>query len=102
MVFLISAWVLGWIGIYIRRPVTIELGEDKGLSFKVLTPSRSVIALGYWATFSLIAIQILTWIKTGSLMNPDPVSLLISCFTGNFLYDPTSAKRAISQAVGVA
>jgi hypothetical protein len=103
MVFLISAWILGWIGIYIRRPVYIELGEDKqGLSFRVLTPSRSVIALGYWATFSLIAIQILTWIKTGSLMNPDPVSLLISCFTGNFLYDPTSAKKAISQAVGIA
>lgn len=103
MVFLISAWILGWIGIYIRRPVSIEIGEDqKGLSFRVLTPSRSVIALAYWATFSLIAIQLLTWIKTGSLLNPDPISLLLSSFTGNFLYDPTSAKRTISQAIGIA
>lgn len=99
---LISAWVCGWIGIYIRRPVSMILGEDKGMSFKVLTPSRSMIALAYWATFSLIAIQILTWIKTGSLLNPDPISLLISCFTGNFLYDPTSAKRTVSHATGIA
>ncbi len=102
VVVLISAWVCGWIGIYIRRPVAIDLGEDKGLSFRVLTPSRSMIALAYWATFSLIAIQVMTWIKTGTLLSPDPLSLLISSFTGNFLYDPTSAKRTISHATGIA
>jgi hypothetical protein len=102
VVMLISAWVCGWIGFYIRRPVAIDLGEDKGLSFRVLTPSRSMIALLYWATFSLIAIQVMVWIKTGTLLSPDPISLLISSFTGNFLYDPTSAKRTISHATGIA
>jgi hypothetical protein len=61
-----------------------------------------MIALAYWATFSLIAIQVMTWIKTGTLLSPDPLSLLISSFTGNFLYDPTSAKRTISHATGIA
>lgn len=101
VVLLISAWVCGWIGFYIRRPFAIETNSDKGMSFKVLTPSRSVIALGYWATFSLIAIQLMIWIKTGTLVDPDPLSLLISSFTGNFLYDPTSAKRTISHAIGI-
>lgn len=101
VVLLISAWVCGWIGFYIRRPLAISLGDDKGLSFKLLTPSRSLVALAYWITFSLIAIQVMTWIKSGTLISPDPITLLISSFSGNFLYDPISAKKTISQVVGI-
>ncbi|HEY9712881.1 MAG TPA: hypothetical protein V6C72_05390, partial [Chroococcales cyanobacterium] len=98
---LISAWVCLWVGIYIRRPVTVSYGEDKGLSLLLRKLSQSTIALITWATFTLVAIQFMTWLKMGTLNNPDPFMLIISSVTGNFLHDPLSAKRSIGHVLGI-
>ena len=102
VVLLVSAWICGWIGIYLLRPVVLRLDGDKGVSLSILSPSRSLMAVAYWITFTLIAIQVLTWVRTGTLISPDPLSLLISSFSGNFLYDPTSAKRTVAHVAGLA
>jgi hypothetical protein len=54
-----------------------------------------------WVTYSIFLIQVVTWIHTGSLDDPDPITLLISSITGNFLHDPVYAKRAIMLCLGL-
>ena len=61
---------------------------------------KLVIGLA-WASLTLVGIQLLTWVKAGSLINPDPITLLISSITGNFLHEPSDIKRHILHAIGL-
>jgi len=97
---LVSALICGFVGFYLRRPITVKYGEDKGLSLTLVTLSNRAVAVSYWLTLSLVAIQVMTWIKTGSLNDPDPITLLLSSFSGNFLQDPINSKRNLSRVVG--
>ena len=67
---LVSAIVCGGIGSYLRTPVVVRYGDDKGLSFRLISLSSRMLAILSWLTFSLVSIQILTWIHTGSLTTP--------------------------------
>jgi hypothetical protein len=98
---LISAIICGAIGLYIRRPVRVNYGENHGLSFELIRLSWPAIALLYWITISMFLIRIVSWIKTGSLVDPDPVTLMICSFTGDFLHDPADIKRNIDRVIGV-
>jgi hypothetical protein len=101
VVLLVSAVVCGGVGLYLHRPFTVESADDKGISFRLIELSRPVVACSLWITISLVAIQIMTWVKTGTLLDPDPLSLFLCSLTGNFLHDPSSGKRSISHAVGI-
>ncbi|HEY9784172.1 MAG TPA: hypothetical protein V6D17_02145 [Candidatus Obscuribacterales bacterium] len=90
------------VGLYLRRPVLIGYGEDSGLSFRLVSLGSRVVAVCSWISLTLLAIRLLTWIKTGTLVNPDPITLLISSWTGDFLHDPLHAKRDIGKLIGLA
>jgi hypothetical protein len=97
---LVSSFICAVVGFYIRRPITVSFGEDKGLSFRLLVPDKRLTTIILWVTGSLVAVQILTWVHGGTLAEPDPVSLVISSLYGDFLHDPTNAKRIIMRIVG--
>lgn len=99
---LIAALLCGGIGFYLRKPVAIRNDDEKGLSFKITTLSPRAVAIVSWISLSLLAIRVLTWIKTGNLVTPDPITLLASSWSGDFLHDPVHAKRNISRVVGIA
>ena len=98
---MLSSLVSGVFGIYLRRPITASRGDDKGLSFRLLTLGAKTLGLLWFFTFSLVTIQILTWIKLGTLVNPDPISLLIFGLTGNYFHDPILVKRILVRLIGI-
>jgi len=89
-------------GVYLIRPFVIGLGEGSTLWVRPLKVTSGASALALWLTFSLFAIQLLTWIRTGTLTSPDPLTLLIGALTGNFIYDPAQTKHLIMQLTGIA
>jgi hypothetical protein len=97
---LVSSFICAVVGFYIRRPITVSFGEDKGLSFKLLVPDKRLTTVVLWVTVSLVAVQILTWVHGGTLADPDPISLVISSLYGDFVHDPSNAKRIIMRVVG--
>ena len=97
---LVSSFICAVVGFYIRRPITVSFGEDKGLSFKLVVPDKRLTTVILWVTVSLVAVQVLTWVHGGTLADPDPVSLVISSLYGDFLHDPSNAKRIIMRVVG--
>lgn len=98
---LISAIICGAIGIYLWRPVKLTYGENNKLDFELIRLNRLSIVLMFWVTVSMLLIRIVSWINTGSLLTPDPVSLIISAFTGDFLHDPAEIKRNVDRLIGV-
>lgn len=98
---LVSSLGCALIGLYLRRPIAVSFGEDKGLSFKLLVPSARVLALASWTTLSLVVIQMWIWIHCGTLAQPDPVTLLISTITGDFVHNPLNVKKYILYTMGV-
>jgi hypothetical protein len=97
---LISAIICGGIGLYVWRPIKISYGENRGLSFELLRIPRRTLVLLYWITVSMLLIRIVSWIKTGTLLAPDPITLIISALTGDFLHDPADIKRNIDRFIG--
>src|SRR5579875_21327 len=98
---LVSSVVALLAGLYLWRPIAL-LGGDKGaLTITLISLKPRTIALALWVTCSLLAIQILTWIRTGSIADPDPVMLLLSSLSGDFLHDPAHGKRLIMRIAGV-
>jgi hypothetical protein len=77
------------------------LQADGSLSFKLVTLGIKPLLLIGFATLSLVAIHLLTWIKTGSLQNPDPVTLFFFAASGNFFHDPVFVKRVLERTIGV-
>ncbi|MBX3074427.1 hypothetical protein KF913_10895 [Candidatus Obscuribacterales bacterium] len=99
--FMVSAAVSGLIGLYLRYPVSLSFDEAGYLDVRGIEISRRVVAAVAWISLTLVGIQILTWVKSGSLMEPDPVTLLVCSATGNFFHDPSNIKKTISHVVGV-
>lgn len=98
---LVSAVLALLVGFYLRRPIAVSFGQDSGLFLRLISLGPRILALVTWISISLIAIQGMTWIKSGVLSDPDPITLLVSSFTGNFLHDPTSTKRTILRVIGI-
>lgn len=98
---LVSSIVCALAGLYLRRPIAISFGEDKSFSFRLLMPSRAVLSAATWATFTLIAVQVLTWLRTGTMASPDPITLFVSSVTGDFLHEPATAKKYVSSVTGI-
>jgi hypothetical protein len=98
---LISAIICGAIGLYLYRPVKISYGENHGLNLEWIKLRKPALTLLYWVTISMLLIRIVSWIKTGSLLDPDPVTLVICSLTGDFLHDPAEIKRNIDRWIGL-
>jgi hypothetical protein len=98
---LMSSILCGAIGFYLRKPIMATLQADGSLAFRLVTLNMKPLLLIAFATLSLVAIHLLTWIKTGSLQNPDPVTLFFFATTGNFFHDPVFAKRILERTIGV-
>ena len=98
---MLSALLCAAIGFYLRRPITASRGEDRGFSLRLLTLGAKSLALLWFLTITLLGIQLLSWMKTGSLSNPDPITLLIGSFTGNYFHDPLTIKRNLAHLIGL-
>jgi len=98
---LTSAIVCGAIGFYIRFPIKVAYTEGSGLRFELLRLSKPIISLIAWISISFVFIRIITWIKTGTLLHPDPISLIVAGCLGDFVHDPSGIKRTLDQIIGV-
>lgn len=96
-----SAVICGAVGLYLHKPFKIQVSEDSALSLKLVTLSPQFIAIFAWISVSLVAIRLITWVKTGTLFAPDPLTLLASSWSGDFLHDPVHAKKNITRTVGM-
>jgi hypothetical protein len=96
-----SAILCAMIGFYLRKPIKASLQTDGSLSFQLITLSLKPLFLLVFATLTLIGIHLLTWIKTGSLENPDPVTLLFFAVSGNYFHDPIFIKKLLERVIGV-
>lgn len=95
-----SALVCLAIGMYLRFPFMLTRDEQENIKLRLITLGSNWIALASWLTFSLVAVQVLTWIRMGTPNEPDPITLLLSSMTGNFLQDPALGKRIILRWTG--
>ncbi len=86
--------------IFFWRPFVLRTRADASLKVAFYDPGSNWVALGVWLTYSLMAILVLTWIRAGVPDFPDPVTLFLSAFSGNFVQDPEEGKRCLSRIVG--
>jgi hypothetical protein len=96
----IAAIVCGAAALYVLFPIKVFVDNDEVLMLRSTISVRSVL-ISAWLFLSVLSIQMLTWIKQGVLTEPDPISLLISAVTGDFIHDPLTAKRWISTAIAL-
>lgn len=96
----IAAIVCGASALYVLFPIKVFVDNDEVLFLRSTITTRSVV-ISAWLFLSVLSIQMLTWIKQGVLTEPDPISLLISSVTGDFIHDPLTAKRWISTAIAL-
>ncbi|HEY9680449.1 MAG TPA: hypothetical protein V6C86_02560 [Oculatellaceae cyanobacterium] len=98
---LMSSILCAATGFYLRKPIVASLQADGALTFKLITLNIKPLILIAFASLSLVAIHLITWIKTGSLQNPDPVTLFLFAASGNFFHDPIFQKRVLERLLGV-
>lgn len=96
-----SAIICGAVGLYLCKPFKLQISEDSALTVKFVGLSPHYVAIFAWISVSLVAIRLITWAKTGTLFDPDPITLLASSFSGDFLHEPVHAKKNIKSAVGL-
>jgi hypothetical protein len=99
--FMVSAAVSTVLALYLRFPISFSFDEAGYLDIRSFDIPGKAVAVVAWLSLTLVGIQILTWVKSGSLMEPDPITLMVASATGNFLHDPSSIKKTISHIVGV-
>jgi hypothetical protein len=98
---LVSAIFCLAVGLYLRRPVKIAKDPNGAILVQTVNLSSPVLALTTWLTVSLLLIRIVAWIKTGSLLHSDPITLIISGLRGDFVHDPVHVKRNIDRMIGL-
>jgi hypothetical protein len=96
---LISAIVSAGLAAYLTRPMLLVSHRDERQRLMRVHLAPCWIAIAAWFTYTCLAVQLLTWMRTGLLMSPDPVSLLLCSITGNFVHEPVHGKRIISTAI---
>lgn len=96
---LISAALACAFAIYLLRPILFLSHSEVKQQLVHIRLAPCWIAVAAWFTFTCLAVQILTWIRSGIPASPDPVSLLIAGISGNFIHDAVQEKHAISTVV---
>jgi hypothetical protein len=96
-----SAIMSAIVALFLYRPFKITWHENGKLEISTFQLSSRWVALIVWVSYSLLAVQILTWIRAGVPNNPDPITLLLSSLSGDFIHDPVSGKRFIARLLGI-
>jgi hypothetical protein len=99
---LCSAVICAAIALYLKYPFTIKVESTSGqviLKTRLLDVTQIVLAA--WLSYSLFAIQVFTWTKTSAMDDPDPLTLLICCISGNFVHDPFMTKKIVARVVAL-
>lgn len=95
-----SALVSAALAVYFTKPFMLLTRDDSSLKVSFITLSSRWIALSFWASYSAMAILVLTWIRCSLPDSQDPVTMILSALSGNFLYDPEEGKRLIARILG--
>jgi hypothetical protein len=90
----------GALALYALFPVQIFVDATEVLTLRHTLSTRRVMVFA-WVVASLLCIQFLTWLKQGVLTDPDPLSLLISSFRGDFIHEPMAVKHFLATAIGL-
>src|SRR5262249_14749881 len=98
---LVAAVVCGLVGVFLRYPFVVTRQASGVPELRLVYMGSNWVAVALLTTVSVVVIQVLTWIRTGAADAPDPVTLLLSSLSGNFLQDPSRAKRTVLQVFGV-
>jgi hypothetical protein len=98
---LVSAVVCLCVGLFLRYPFVVSRQASGAPELRPVYMGSNWVAVALLVTVSVVVIQVLTWIRTGTPDAPDPVTLLLSSLSGNFLQDPSRAKRTVLQIFGV-
>jgi hypothetical protein len=96
-----SALLCGTTAFYFSKPFVLLTRQDSSLKVYFIQLSSRWIAFSVWASYSLMAIVVLTWIRCVLPESSDPVSMVLSGISGNFVYDPEDGKRIIARVLAV-
>ncbi len=96
-----SSVICGAIGMFLLKPLKLQISEEGVLSLKTVTLSPQFIGIFAWISVSLVAVRLLTWITVGTAFAPDPLTLLACSWSGDFLHEPIHAKKDIKNLVGI-
>jgi len=89
------------LALYVLFPVQIFADTQEVLTLRHTMSSRRIMVFA-WVVVSLLCIQFLTWLKQGVLTDPDPLTLLICSFSGDFIHEPMAVKHFLATAIGIA
>jgi hypothetical protein len=90
----------GALAIYMLLPVQIIVDAQEVLTLRHTLSNRR-ISVCAWVVTSLFCIQFLTWLKQGVLTDPDPLTLLICGFGGDFIHEPVAIKHFLATTIAV-
>lgn len=90
--FIVSASISA----YLFNPVAVVYHQEAARRLTRIRLSPSWISLAAWLTVSILAIQVLTWIRHSAPGSTDPITMLIGAVTGNFVHDPIHGKRWVT------
>jgi hypothetical protein len=91
----------GALALYTLFPVHVSADAEEVLMLRHTMSSRRVMVFA-WVVVSLLCIQFLTWLKQGVLTEPDPLTLLICSFSGDFIHEPLAVKHFLATSIGLA
>ncbi len=89
------------VGTYLFYPVAVISHEEAGRKLARIRFTPNWAALTAWLTISVLAVQILTWIRHSLPGATDPMTMLIQSITGNFVHDPIHGKRLITTVTAI-
>jgi hypothetical protein len=84
---------------YLLKPFILATHQEGGQQLLFVRLAPRWVALAFWLTVSIFAIQVLTWVRTGLPNGSDPITLLLCSASGNFIHEPISSKRLITNIV---
>ncbi len=98
---LVSCLFCALIGLYFAAPFKVSHSEEGGIHISRIELCSSDLAVIVWASLSMLLIQVLTWIRAGTFVDPDPITLLVSSITGDFIHDPAELKGLLVDMIGI-
>lgn len=97
---LLAAFVALVAGLYVLFPLSVLVDSQNVMTLRSALSKRSMLTIAF-VMGSLLTIQALNWLKQGSLAAPDPLSLVLSSFTGDFIHEPAQAKKLLASTIAV-
>jgi hypothetical protein len=87
-------------GLFVLFPIRVFVDTQEVLLLRSNMDDREIKIFG-WLFMSVLMVQALTWLKQGQLTEPDPITLIISALTGDFIHEHLVVKRALASGLAV-